>query len=63
MKAIRNYDADYFITSSGDISDEGTIKRYAIEIQNDSGDVVEYMSFDSENNAQDFINQFKPLNK
>jgi hypothetical protein len=33
-------------------------KRYAIEIQDDSGDVVEYMSFDSESDAQNFINQY-----
>jgi len=56
IKAVRNYDADYFVNESGELDDNGTIKKYAIEIQSySSGDVFEYTSADSEIQAHEMI--------
>lgn len=49
--AVRNYDADYYVNEFNEIDDNGKIKRYAIEIQNDAGDVIEYTSAFSEEEA------------
>lgn len=56
-KLVRNYDADYYVDGNGEVSDSGTIKKYAIEIQNEYGDVVEWTSADSEDEAQAMIKQ------
>lgn len=52
----RNYDADYYVDDSYDICDNGTIKRFVVEVQNESGDAIDYISFPSEEEAHDFIN-------
>jgi hypothetical protein len=56
-KLVRNYDADYYIDGNGEVSDSGTIKKYAIAIENEYGDVVEWTSADSEGEAQAMIKQ------
>ena len=62
--AVRNYDADYFVNESGDLDDNGTIKRYAIEIQSvPSGDVIEYTSAYSEKEASEMIKKINATQK
>jgi hypothetical protein len=58
MKAVRNFDTDYFINSAGDIDDNGNVKMYGVEIQNEDGDVIEYNSFETEEEAKYFILNF-----
>lgn len=57
-KMVRNYDADYFVNEDGEVCDNGSIKRYAVEIQNEWGDVIEYRSAHSEEEAELLIEQF-----
>lgn len=60
--AVRNYDADYFVDKQGYISNKGR-KRYAVEIQNESGDVIEYTSANSEAKAKSLIKHLNSLFK
>jgi len=58
IKAIRNKDADYFVNEDYEIDDRGKIKIYAIEIQDaESGDVIEYVSANSEKEANEMIQE------
>lgn len=52
----RNYDADYYVNNSNEVCDNGTIKRFVVEVQNKSGDAIDYVSFSSEEEAINFIN-------
>jgi hypothetical protein len=62
--AVRNYDADYFVNESGEIVDNGSIKRYAIEIQSvPSGDVIDYTSASSEKEASEMIEKINNTQK
>lgn len=61
LKAVRNPQCDYYINENGVIDNKGLFKRYAIEIQNEGGDVVEYKSEASENHAEKFINKFNNI--
>ena len=62
--AVRNYDADYFKNESGEIVDNGSIKRYAIEIQSvPSGDVIDYTSASSEKEASEMIEKINNTQK
>jgi hypothetical protein len=52
----RNYDADYYVNEKNEICDNGTTKRFVVEVQNESGDAIDYISFSSEEEAYNFIN-------
>lgn len=57
MLYVRNYDADYYVNENYDIDDKGKIKMYAVEIQNEAGDVICYTSFRSEEKAEKYIKE------
>ena len=65
IKASRNYHADYFVDDKGIISENGIKKMCAIEIQDESGETIEYFSEDSEDKALrriDLINTNQDIN-
>ena len=49
LKSCRNEDSDYL--------DENGNKRYGVNIENQSGDVLDYEYFNKENEAIEFINE------
>jgi hypothetical protein len=63
IRAVRNEDADYYVNEDYEIDDNGKIKRYAVEIQNDAGDVIDYSSAESEEDAQEMIRRINLTQK
>jgi hypothetical protein len=65
IKASRNYHADYFVDDKCIISENGIKRMYAIEIQDEAGETIEYFSEDSEDKALrriDLINTNQDIN-